>query len=480
MSSQDHMLAAHLARRAGFGATRDELERYVSMGYEAMVEELLHPANPEHVPDDVLFRRFPEYHYQGAPPDATALWGYRMVTTRCPLQEKIAVLWHGVFATSNGKLLNPRSLSNQIEMFRENGMGRFDDLLVQLSRDPAMIIWLDNQENHRGSINENYGREILELFSMGVGNYTEDDIKECARAFTGWTIRNADYLALRSHKDSIWPYARIAWHFQYRDDDHDDGEKVFLGEKGRFNGEDVIEIICRQPATARFVARLLYNFFVADEVPVPQWANIPPRDPEAIATLARAYMESGHNIRSVLRVLFNSRFFKEAQFSRFKSPIELVIGTLRLTGEHRGPDGGEPGIIQPMAESGFMGQDILKPPSVEGWHTGEEWINSGSLIERVNFAADHMSDLSHPGVRDIVDRIVKVCGEAPTPEELVDASLDMMGPLAVSDETRSSLVEIASGDAEIELGEFPADEKAGRLMKDVLRSIVSSREYQLV
>ena len=140
-----------------------------------------------------------------------------------------------------------------------------------------------------------------------------------------------------SQKDSIWPYSRIFWHFQYRADDHDDGEKVFLGERGRFNGEDVVDIICRQPATARFIARHLYSFFVADEVPVPQWANTAPRDPEAIATLTQAYMESGHDVRSVLRVLFSSDFFKEAQFSRFKSPVELVIGTLRMTGEHKGP-----------------------------------------------------------------------------------------------------------------------------------------------
>ena len=480
MATQDRMLAAHLARRAGFGATRDELERYVSMGYEAQVEELLHPADARYTPLDLLLRRFPEYHTQTGATDATGPWAYRMITTTCPLEEKIALLWHCVFATGNGKLLHPRSLANQIDMFRRYGMGVFDDLLLQLSRDPAMIIWLDNDANHGGSINENYGREILELFSMGVGNYTEDDIKECARAFTGWTIVNAEYLSLRAQKDSIWPYNIIGWHFLYRADDHDDGEKLFLGERGRFNGEDVIDIICRQPATARFLARHLYSFFVADEAPVPQWASTPPRDPGAIETLAEAYVESGHDIRSVLRVLFNSDFFKEAQLSRFKSPIELIIGTLRLTGEHRVPDGSEPGIIQPMAEAGFMGQAILDPPSVEGWHTGSEWINSGSLIDRVNFAVDHMGDLSNPGVRDIVDRVVRECGDAPEAEALVDASLDMVGPLQVSDDTRSSLVELASREGRIDLGRYPDDEKTGRLMEDLLRGIVSSREYQLV
>ena len=191
MATQDRMLAAHLARRAGFGATRDELERYVSMGYEAQVEELLHPADARYTPLDLLLRRFPEYHTQTGATDATGPWAYRMITTTCPLEEKIALLWHCVFATGNGKLLHPRSLANQIDMFRRYGMGGFDELLLQLSRDPAMIIWLDNEANHGGSINENYGREILELFSMGVGNYTEDDIKECARAFTGWPRRDS-------------------------------------------------------------------------------------------------------------------------------------------------------------------------------------------------------------------------------------------------------------------------------------------------
>ena len=473
------MLAAHLARRAGFGATRDQLDRYVSVGYEAMVEELLHPAYSQHTPADVIYRRFPEYHCSPGP-DAAASWAYRMVTTRCPLEEKVALLWHGVFATGYHKLGNSGSQLNQIDMFRQYGMGHFDRLLLELSKDPAMLVWLDNQENHNGAINENYGREILELFSMGVGNYTENDIKECARAFTGWTIGNAEYMTKMSQKDSFWPYSRIFWHFQYRADDHDDGEKVFLGERGRFNGEDIVDIICRQPATARFIARHLYSFFVADEVPVPQWANTAPRAPEAIATLTQAYMESGHDVRSVLRVLFNSDFFKEAQFSRFKSPVELVIGTLRMTGEHKGPDGADLGVIQPLDEAGNMGQAILDPPSVEGWHTGDEWINSGSLVDRVNFAAEHIGDLSNPGVRDMVDRIVEECGGAPTSDELVDACLDTVGPLVVSDDTRASLIEIASRDGEIAFGRSPQDDKQVHLMRDLLKMIVSSREYQLV
>ena len=129
-----------------------------------------------------------------------------------------------------------------------------------------MIIWLDNNDNHKDAINENYGRELLELFSMGIGHYTEQDIKECARAFTGWTLGNAEYMAMRASRDSIWPYSRINWHFQYRDYDHDGGVKTFLGETGRFNGEDIIDIIARQEPTARFICTRLFQFFAADQV----------------------------------------------------------------------------------------------------------------------------------------------------------------------------------------------------------------------
>jgi len=339
-----------------------------------------------------------------------------------------------------------------------------------------MIIWLDNQTNHNGAINENYGREILELFSMGVGNYTEDDIKECSRAFTGWTLGNAEYLALRTANNSVWPYSRIAWHFDYQADDHDDGEKTFLGETGRFDGEDVIEIICRQPATARFVARHMYTFFVADEVPVPQWSYTPPRDPAAIEELSQAYMDSDHDIRSMLRVLFNSDFFKNAKYTRVKSPAELVIGTLRMTGEYREPD---VEIYGAPREAGFMGQMLMNPPSVEGWHTGAEWINSGALVDRVNFASAHLGSVDNPGVRAIIDRLADMNGGTLSPEELVDGCLDLVGPLTVSDETREEMVTTASRGADVKLRDRQPGDESEQRVAEVLKMIASSREYQL-
>ena len=189
---------------------------------------------------------------------AGAYWMYRMVTTENPLEEKIALFWHGLFATGYAKLNQARSLLNQIEMFRRVGLGSFRDLLVELSKDPAMLVWLDNNDNHNGAINENYGRELLELFSMGIGNYTEQDIKEASRAFTGWTLGNAEYMVARSMKDSIWPYGRISWHFDFREWDHDDGEKTFLGETGNWNGDDIIDIIAKQSSSAEFACRRLF------------------------------------------------------------------------------------------------------------------------------------------------------------------------------------------------------------------------------
>ena len=263
---QDIDLMAHLMRRAAFGAPLDELERRASMGYEETVEELLNPGDPRDLSQDTIRRYHVDQSELRQMNSAAGNWLYRMITSKNPLEERVALFFHSLFATGYAKLNQARSLLNQIDMFRIHGLGRFDTILIELSKDPAMLLWLDNNENHNGHINENYGRELLELFSMGIGNYTEDDIKEASRAFTGWTLGNVEYMAMRAMKDSIWPYSRIAWHYQYRADDHDEGEKTFLGETGNFNGEDIVAIICRQRATAEFICTRLFQFFAADHV----------------------------------------------------------------------------------------------------------------------------------------------------------------------------------------------------------------------
>jgi uncharacterized protein (DUF1800 family) len=477
MSSEKIALMAHLMRRAGFGATRDELSSYAARGYEETVEELLDASGSPAMTDDLIRRYHHELSGMMGQTHTPSYWLYRMISTDAPMREKMALFWHGIFATGYPKVVQGKVLMDQIRMFRLYGLGSFRTLLVELSRDPAMIAWLDNNNNHNGAINENFGRELLELFSLGVGNYTEQDIKECARAFTGWTIANNDYMMLRSERDSIWPYGRISWHFEYHQEDHDDGEKEFLGERGRFNGEDIVDIICKQQATARFIARHLYHFFVADEPPVPQWPYKAPRDPEAIEILSRAYFASNYDMRSVLRVLFNSEFFKsrESWYEKVKSPAELVAGVLRLTGEF---DQARRQILERSQQMMYMGQQLINPPSVEGWHQGIEWIDTGTLVERLNFSAAQFGDMKKPGVRAMIGRILADRGGVVSPERLVQGCLDQMGAISVSEDTRASLVQFASKEGDIQLDEAGPDEHAKQRVADLFQLAAVTPEFQ--
>ena len=470
MSSNDIALMAHLMRRAGFTATRDELEEYVAKGYEATLEDLLHPSDPANMPDDIIRRFHVDMSELRLLPVAAGYWMYRMITTRNPLEEKITLFWHGLFATGYSKLNQAKSHLNQIEMFRQHGLGSFSTLLVELSKDPSMIFWLDNNDNHSGAVNENYGRELLELFAMGVGNYSEQDVKECSRAFTGWTMGNVEYMAMRATKDSIWPYGRIAWHFGYRPEDHDDGEKTFLGETGRFNGEDVIDIIARHPATARFVSTRLFQFFAADEVSK--------EGEQVVEDMVRSYFDSRYEIRSVLRTLFNSDYFKSenARQARVKGPVEQIVGAIRLAGSYRTPTYG----IDKVAEMArFMGQGLLEPPTVEGWHEGEEWVDSGALVERVNFAANELGNAELPGVRSIIDRMASSNGGTLSPLELVDGCIDLIGPFQVSQETRSALIDHVTRGGDVDLGDHQRGDESEKRVGEVLSLIASTREFQL-
>jgi hypothetical protein len=462
---EDIALMAHLMRRAGFGASRDELEARVVKGYEATVEELLHPETQPPVDAYMLMRYQPAALLPGGqPPMGNVNWMFYLANTKRPLEEKMALFWHHVFATGNAKVDNYDQLLEQIKLFRDMGMGNYRDLLVALAKNPSMIFWLDNNENHGTAVNENWGRELLELFSMGVGNYTEKDVREASRAFTGWTFET---------KIPRLPYGRFPWKFEYRAEDHDDGEKEFLGHRGRFNGEDIINIIAQQPACARFVVRHLYNFFVADEPQVPAWSIEEPRDPKAIDTLATAFRESKYDIRSVLRVLFNSDFFKNARFQHMKSPAEVVVGTLRLVGGYEIP---RPGYGELSMQPSYMGQDLLNPPSVEGWHTGKEWINSGSLMARINFVAELIGDPSLPGVRAIINRL-KAKGTL-SPEQLVDGCLDLLGPVEIGSDTRQELLDQAKEWGPLSWDSESNAQIADKRVGEMLQLIVATREYQ--
>ena len=463
----DLELIAHLMRRAGFGASLEEIVKLANLSYNQIVDQLVFPEH-SHWMGEHMTRRFDNEASGMINPQGSARrWLYRMITSNTPLIEKMPLFWHGIFATGVPKVINGRVLSDQIDMFRENGMRRFDDILLALAKDPAMIVWLDNQENKKDSINENWGRELLELFSMGVGNYTEKDIKECARAFTGWSIGNSEYMMARSRRDSDWPYGRIAYHFQYNHEDHDQEDKTFLGKTGNFNGDDIIKLICEQESTARFISRHLYHFFVKDEGPVPSWNEIPPNDEAAIAILVQSYFHNDHNISEMLVDLFNSDFFKSRSiwFKRVKSPAEFTVGVLRTTGECDTPTRM---MFSRQQQVGLMGQTLNNPPSVEGWHEGPEWIDTGTLVERINFVSEQFGDTAKPKLSTVIAKITATCNQNPPSEVLVQNCLDNLGFVSVDPTTMTALTEYANQ------MEHPEQKITG-----LLRLIGTSKEYQL-
>ena len=476
MSSGKADLISHLMRRAGFGSKKSDLGDLMGITYEEIVDNLIDPKNSDSV-DDALVRRYhPDQSTSHDMSGSGSYWLYRMVSSRNPLREKMALFWHNIFATGYAKVTNGKPFTDQTRMFRNFGMGRLDELLLRLSKDPAMIIWLDNIDNHSDAINENYGRELLELFSMGVGNYSEDDKKECARAFTGWTIANPDYIKQLAQRNSIMPYGKLAWRYEYDSSDHDDTEKTFLGEKGNFNGEDIIKIICQQPATARFISRHIYHFFVADEPPVTQWPYVEPQDQNAISELENIYFKSDHNIGSMLNYLFNSEFFKseDCYYKKLKSPAELVTGILKITEEFTSP-GIE--ISARNSQMGFMGQTLCNPPSVEGWHQGTEWIETGSLTERINFASGQIGDAGKPGIRKLVgDVIDDLYDQSPTSENYVDSCLDHLGGLDVSPQIKSSLIEFAEDSGVANSNEEEIQQK----LTSLLALVAATPEFQRI
>jgi len=476
-TSPDVKLMAHLLRRAGFGATREQLDQYISIGYEKVVDSLIDTEDSSRINDALVRRYFPDQSVTHDTTGAGSYWLYRLVSTDSPLREKIALFWHNVFATGYTKVTNGKPMSDQLRMFRSHGLAKLDDLLLKLSRDPAMIIWLDNVDNHNGAINENYGRELLELFSMGVGNYSEDDIKECSRAFTGWSIANSDYIKQLAVRNSIMPYGKLAWRYEYKEDDHDNGEKTFLGHKGNFNGEEIVKIICEQPATARFISRHLYHFFVADEPPVPSWPYKEPQDLKAISILEKTYFDSRYDIGEMIRVLLNSEFFKSetCHYKKIKSPAELAGNVLRTTEEFGTPN---IRISERNSQITFMGQQLLNPPSVEGWHQGLEWIETGSLTERVNFASQHLGDLSKPGVRRIVQNVIDDEGESISAEVCVDKCLDQLGAIQTSQYIYDTLVEFAQENGIPSINLLKDKEKAAKKISELISVIASVPEFQ--
>ena len=465
-------LMAHLLRRAGFGASRDEIEAKAAQGYDSVVEELLNPGDGPGLDEDLLYRAYPSYFDKAAIETGQTEIVYRMINNRYQLKEKMALFWHTILCAGDNKVDNARTTCMQYDAFRDKGMGNFKELLLWLSTDPAMLYYLDNIESHKTAVNENYGRELLELFSLGVGkdgdfNYSEDDVKACARAFTGWNL---------APTVPVFPYGRTPFEFRFDPADHDYSEKTFLGETGPWNGDDVVEIICKQPAAARFVSRKLYDFFVADEPPVPSWRLAAPKDVEAIKALEQAYFDSGYDIGAMLRVLFTSDFFKDeaVRYAKVKSPADVVIGAVRMAQDHTEP---KPGLLFVAMEPKYMGMDLLNPPTVEGWHMGREWINSGSLIDRINFASNIMGNTELPGIRSLVDRLMGQ-GDELSAEQLVDGCLDLVGPMTIAEETRQQLVGHVSRSGGLRHATESERDDFARRAGETFQMIATTSEFQ--
>jgi uncharacterized protein (DUF1800 family) len=342
----------HLLRRAGFGADPHELAMYQRMGYETAVNHLVNYQTLDNSmvaarPNIVLSYANSDY---GDLQPIQSWWLNRMVNTSRPLEEKMTLFWHNHFATAISKVENPYLMYLQNEFLRANALGNFKDLLLGITSDPAMLIWLDGNHNSKGSPNENYAREIMEVFSTGRGPYTEDDVKAGARAFTGYTV----------NKNGTSSFIQR---------NHDNGSKTYLGQVGYFGPEDIVNILVPHPATASSLASELFSYFA---YPYPSQATVD--------KFAQVYLDSKYSIKAVVEAILKSDEFRSTSsyLAQVKSPVEFVATALRST--RATSDQGST-----LDSLSYMGQTLLDPPTVFGWPSGLAWIDSASIFERYNF-----------------------------------------------------------------------------------------------
>lgn len=359
--------ARHLLNRTGFAATDADIKSFAALSREDAADKLLRAAVT-----DALQK--PPAWVNDAPPSPAKLqamsqeermaeqrknvehafelreWWFReMLTTPSPLTEKMTLFWHNHFATSQQKVRFTPLLYNQNVMFRRNALGNFGSMLRQVSRDPAMLIYLDGANSRKEQPNENFAREVMELFTLGEGHYTEKDIKEAARAFTGWSVD------------------RETGQYMFRRGIHDYGVKTVLGKSGNLDGDQVIDILLRKPETAQFITRKLWKEFIS---PVP--------DEKQVVRMAEDFRDSGYNIAKLMRAMLTSDAFysMDNRAALIKSPVELVVGTMKQF-EIETPN------MRPFVlAAALLGQNVFSPPNVKGWPGGEAWINSATLLGR--------------------------------------------------------------------------------------------------
>jgi len=351
---------AHLLRRAGFGATATELGHYSDMGASAATDALLGYST---VSNASLESALPPLDPATMTPGAAtvaglqAWWLQRMTETARPLEEKMTLFWHGLLTSGLDKS-GPAQLFVQNELYRRMALGNFDELLKAVSKDPAMMVYLDTETNRKGKPNENYARELMELFTTGIGHYTEDDVRESARAFTGWTLSGG-------------VQKRYATGSLFTPRFHDAGLKTFMGKTGTFTGDDIIEMIVPLRATAERLSSRLFAFFA-----------YPNPESDIVHHLADVFQQNHYNVGAVVKAIFHLDAFytPKAYRSLIKSPAELAASVLKATtADHKG-------YLAAAAAMPAMGQLLFYPPNVAGWPAGTSWINSSTLLARINFA----------------------------------------------------------------------------------------------
>jgi uncharacterized protein (DUF1800 family) len=355
---------AHLHRRACFGPTWAELERDLKDGPAASVERLLHP--PEQCAE---LQQIEEGLRQGAlqmraSERLKAYWLYRILHHPDQLREKMTLFWHGHFATSLRKVGSVVLMHRQNELLRQHALGEFGSLLSEIARDPAMLIWLDGADSKKNKPNENFAREYLELFSLGIGHYSETDIREAARAFTGWQrVRNPQYRGVDE--------------FPFDPKQADGGSKTFLKKTGPWDADAIVRLTLEQPACAEFLCRKLYRYFIS-ETSEPA--------PEVVQELAEELRRPSYNVGAIVALILRSRQFFAAAANRqkIKSPIEFAPGLVRALEVSPG----SARLLAMAAACDRQGQELYAPPNVKGWDGGRTWLNSTTVLERGNWIAD--------------------------------------------------------------------------------------------
>lgn len=412
----DHKLAAHLFRRAGFGAQRQALDEAVSRSPAEVIDGLI--AVDDETPEfpsiaDALMQTVVS---GGDPKRLSAAWVYRLLYTPNQLLEKLTLFWHGHFATGAEKVTDASLNWQQNQLLRQHALGDFKKLANGISQDPAMLIYLDSAVNRKAHPNENFARELMELFCLGEGNYSEHDVQELARCFTGWEIKNNRFRKNRYQQDT--------------------DEKTVLGQTGTFDGEDGVRIVLEQPHLERFLARKWFRFFVADE---PQ-----PSD-ELLQPLADCFRAHELHIAPAIKMLLQSNLFFSAHAigRKIKSPVELIAGMLRSLDATSNTQLIAQGLMS-------IGQGLFYPPNVKGWDGGRAWINSSTLLGRSNLVADILKNNSTLfNQQNLTDYLASF--DVRSSEQALAHFEMCLLPKSLSDTTRSQLCEtfsVARGDRE--------------------------------